>query len=79
MTRATACDAQPSQPEIYADLQGVAQQVCQEIADRLDPHQVDGCLNRMAAKLTEARPARPWPPAGLMLGREELRASLRHP
>jgi hypothetical protein len=78
MARETTFDARSGQPQIHADLQDVAHQVRQEFADRLDPHQVDECLNRMAAKFNEAKVRSFVPLLVRRYVREELQASLRH-
>ena len=78
MTRSSALDAQPGQPEVHADLQDVAHQVREEFADRLDPRQVDECLGRVAARFDNATIRSFVPLLVRRYVREELRACPEH-
>lgn len=78
MACSTTIDPRPVPPEIYADLQDVAQQVRQEFADQIDPLQVDECLNRVAATFDGARIRSFVPLLVRRLVREELESSLAH-
>jgi len=55
MASSTASDARPGQPKINADLRDVAHQIHQEFADRLDPREVDECLNLVASTFDDAK------------------------
>ena len=55
MASSTSFDPSPDGPTISADLQDVAHQVREEFADRLDPGDVDECLDRIAAKFDGAK------------------------
>jgi hypothetical protein len=55
MASSTSFDPRPGGPKINADLQDVAHQVREEFADRLDPGEVDECLDRIAAKFDGAK------------------------
>ena len=75
----TAIPAHQDQPEINADLQDVADQVHQEFADRLDPRQVDECLNRVANRFDRAKIRSFVPLLVRRYVREELKANLAQP
>lgn len=55
MASARALDARPGNPDINADLHDIADQLQQEFAARLQPGEVDECLNRMAARFENAK------------------------
>jgi len=55
MARSTSSDPRPGGPSINADLQDVAHQVREEFADRIDPGDVNECLDRIAAKFDDAK------------------------
>ena len=55
MARSTSSDSRPHKPTINADLQDVAHQMREEFADKLDPGDVDECLDRIAAKFDDAK------------------------
>ena len=55
MASSTSFDPRPDGPTINADLQDVAHQVREEFADRLDPGDVDECLDRIAARFDGAK------------------------
>jgi hypothetical protein len=55
MTSSTAFEDRQGRSEINADLQDVAHQIRKEFADRLDPHEVDECLTRVAARFDDAK------------------------
>ena len=55
MASSTSFDPRPDGPTISADLQDVAHQVREEFADRLDPGDVDECLDRIAARFDGAK------------------------
>jgi hypothetical protein len=55
MTSSTSLDPGQGGHKINADLQDVAHQVREEFADRLDPHDVDECFDRVAAKFNDAK------------------------
>ena len=54
MTSSTSRDPRQGGPKIKADLQDVAHQVREEFSGRLDPHEVDECLGRVAATFDNA-------------------------
>jgi hypothetical protein len=55
MASARALDARPGNPGINVDLQGVADQLHREFADRLEPGEVDECLKRISARFEDAK------------------------
>ena len=76
MASPRALDARSGTPGISADLQDVADQLHAEFAERLEPGEVDECLNRMAARFEDAN-VRSFVP--LLVGRyarHELQARL---
>ena len=54
MGSSTVSDARQDQPQIYPDLEDLAQQVHEEFDDHLDPLAVEECLNRVAAQFDDA-------------------------
>jgi hypothetical protein len=55
MASPTTSSARPGPPEIDTDLQKVAHLVHEEFDDRLDPHAIDECLAKVAARYADAR------------------------
>ena len=55
MASPTASSARPGPPEISTDLQKVALLIHEEFDDRLDPHAIDECLAKVAARYADAR------------------------
>jgi len=55
MASPTTSSARPGAPEINTDLQKVAHLVHEEFDDRLDPHAIDECLAKVAARFADAR------------------------
>ena len=55
MARSTSSDPRPGEPTINPDLQDVAHQVLEEFADRIDPGEVNECLDQIAAKFDGAK------------------------
>jgi hypothetical protein len=54
MASPLALDARPGNPGINADLQDVAHQLHQEFADRLEPVDIEECLQQVAARFEDA-------------------------
>src|SRR5664280_2005976 len=79
MASSTVSDAHPGPPQIHADLQDVAHEVHREFAHRLDPGQVEECLDRVAAKFDDAKVRSFVPLLVRRYVREELHASLGTP
>jgi hypothetical protein len=76
MASPLARDARSGTPAMNADLQDVAHQLHAEFAERLEPGEVDECLNRMAARFEDAN-VRSF--VSLLVGRyarDELQARL---
>jgi len=55
MASSTAFEPSPGGPKINPDLEDLAHQLHEEFADRLDPREVDECLDRMSAKFDNAK------------------------
>jgi len=55
IARSTGFDACHGRPKINGDLQDVAHQAREEFADRLEPGDVDECLDRIAATFDGAK------------------------
>lgn len=76
MTGSTSPGASSGSPEVGSDLQDLARQIHQEFDARLDPDEIDECLDRVAAKFDDAK-VRSFVP--LLVGRyvrDELSARL---
>jgi hypothetical protein len=55
MATSAASERRSGGPKISADLQDVAHQMHEEFGDRFGPHEVDECLDRVAAKFSDAK------------------------
>lgn len=55
MASPTTSTPSPVPSEINTDLQKVAHLVHEEFDDRLDPHAIDDCLAKVAARYADAR------------------------
>jgi hypothetical protein len=76
MASPTASSARPGPPEINTDLQKVAHLVHEEFGDRLDPHAIDECLAKVAARFADARVRSFVPLLVRRYVRDELQARL---
>jgi hypothetical protein len=76
MASPTTSTTRPGTSQINSDLQDVAHQVHQEFDDRLDPHAIDECLTKVAARFADARVRSFVPLLVRRYVRDELKASL---
>jgi hypothetical protein len=55
MASPTSSSARPGRPEVDTDLQKIAHLVHEEFDERLDPHAIDECLDKVAARFADAK------------------------